>query len=483
MGIFLSPEARIGWEKAGKLEIRDFGDRIIATKVLVHDERGRQQYLYLASAYAPQSGDVIGRAQFLQQLQRLFDSVKKNELLVLSVDANAAMGVRGPTTAGVPKSKVLGPNGVGHVNNAGRDLYQLLDANEMCSAATFFKPKVNHATWIHPGNGHGYQNDHFILKQRDLRRVRACQPTTVTGVVSDHLPLTLRLRVTTNMEQHMKKPAPRPYIDRTRLSNESVADEFLALLEADLNALEEIEDRPDSLTRLIKAIQGASKNSLAVLRKRVPSWFEEHAHVLVPAIQARNARLREHLARKTIGSATALKKARRTLKTSMKGAINAWHSKVLDGVNQLGEVNTGSNAGRPLNTSEAWEKVRELERGRSRIKKVVHKRLRKEDGTYCETDEENAKVMAPYLKSVFSKVATYDSDAVRQVRQRDRGRWMHFANRPTRQEIIAAIRKLKNGKSGGDARVPAEFFKVLLRAAGSRCLDNLMSRYNEFWET
>ena len=60
---------------------------------------------------------------------------------------------------------------------------------------------------------------------------------------------------------------------------------------------------------------------------------------------------------------------------------------------------------------------------------------------------------------------------------------MHFANRPTRQEIIAAIRKLKNGKSGGDARVPAEFFKVLLRATGSRCLDYLMSMYNEFWET
>ena len=345
VGIFISPEARVGWERAGKLEIRDFGERIIATKVHVHDERGRQQYLYLASAYAPQSGDVVGRAQFLQQLQRLFDSVKKNELLVLSMDANAAMGIRRPTAAGVPKGNVLGPNGVSHVNNAGRDLYQLLDANEMCSAATFFKPKVDHATWTHPGNGHGYQNDHFILRQRDLKRVRACQPTTVAGVVSDHLPLTIRLRVTTNMEQHMKKPEPRPYIDRKRLCNENVADEFLALLEADLDASEEIEDRPDSLTRLIKAMQGASKNSLAVMRKRVPSWFEEYAHVLVPAIQARNARLREHLKRKTIGSAKALKKARRTLKTSMKGAINAWHSKVLDGVNQLGEVKTGSNAG------------------------------------------------------------------------------------------------------------------------------------------
>ena len=46
-----------------------------------------------------------------------------------------------------------------------------------------------------------------------------------------------------------------------------MADEFLALLEADLDASEEIEDRPDSLTRLIKAMQGASKNSLAVMRK------------------------------------------------------------------------------------------------------------------------------------------------------------------------------------------------------------------------
>jgi hypothetical protein len=61
----------------------------------------------------------------------------------MGIDGNASMGLRSDNC-----DLVLGPFGVNHINDAGRELHDLLSAKKMYSAATFFQ-KPAHASWSH----------------------------------------------------------------------------------------------------------------------------------------------------------------------------------------------------------------------------------------------------------------------------------------------------------------------------------------------
>jgi hypothetical protein len=77
----------------------------------------------------------------------------------------------------------------------------------------------------------------------------------------------------------------------------------------------------------------------------------------------------------------------------------------------------------------------------------------------CESTEENQKVMVEYLKTVFSKIGTFDPTAVEEVPQRRVQ--PHLDRAPTVHEIRRAVMSMGNGKAGGDAKLPVEYWKAL----------------------
>jgi hypothetical protein len=64
-------------------------------------------------------------------------------------------------------------------------------------------------------------------------------------------------------------------------------------------------------------------------------------------------------------------------------------------------------------------------------------------------------------------------------------------DRPPTREILQAIKKLNNWRSGGDAKIPAEFFKALCKGFGREdttentkaCVAVLVSMYQKLWTT
>ena len=227
------------------------------------------------------------------------------------------------------------------------------------------------------------------------------------------------------------------------------------------------DDTNNSDDKLCDALKAAAQEVLMVTKKPLPSWFKAAQQQLWPAIERRDRRQHEY--NKDKGSKAkhrSLVKARKTVKIEMRKAINAWHERVLIGVNVLGEVATAGGAGRPLSPKECRESIRLLQRGRSQTAIKVTLKLRKPDGTLCSTSEENADVFEPHLKEAFSKVESYDKLAIERMRQRPRKPWKWLDNRPAREEICDAIRKMKSGKSAGDTKIPAEFFKALMRGGG-----------------
>ena len=67
--------------------------------------------------------------------------------------------------------------------------------------------------------------------------------------------------------------------------------------------------------------------------------------------------------------------------------------------------------------------------------------------------------MVEYPKTVFSKVGEFDPAAVEEVPQRRVQPHLYMA--PTVHEIRKAVMAMGNGKSGGDAKLPAGYWKAL----------------------
>ena len=78
----------------------------------------------------------------------------------------------------------------------------------------------------------------------------------------------------------------------------------------------------------------------------------------------------------------------------------------------------------------------------------------------CGSTEENKKVMVEYLKTVLSKVGRFDPAEVEEIPQRRVQ--PHLDMTPTVHEIRRAVMAMGNSKSGGDAKLSAEYRKAHL---------------------
>ena len=82
------------------------------------------------------------------------------------------------------------------------------------------------------------------------------------------------------------------------------------------------------------------------------------------------------------------------------------------------------------------------------------------------------------LEQTFSRLGTFDPDAVSSVPLRAAKPWLD--NPFSDNEISAAVRKLANGKSAGEAQCPVGHFKALEEDAGTKVY--LREVVNAYWE-
>lgn len=87
--------------------------------------------------------------------------------------------------------------------------------------------------------------------------------------------------------------------------------------------------------------------------------------------------------------------------------------------------------------------------------------------------------MVASLEQTFSQTGTFDEDAVNSVPLRSAKPWLD--NPFSDNEVNAAVRKMANGKSAGDAQCPAEYYKALEEDEGTKVY--LREVINAYWES
>ena len=465
--IVLSPAARKAWKRVGE-PIYRFGTRIVAVRLQLVDHRKRTRHLYLASAYAPHSGlPLTERDLYLDHLQECLSACPTGDILIIGSDLNASLGVQTDD-----QDSVLGRFGLPRVNDAGLALNGVLSMNNLCAPTTFFqKHKSRYSTWANPRSGLPHQIDHFFMKRRDLVRVTKAA-TYTCGVHSDHRALFTRI----NMKCFAPKarPATTPRVDRNLLQQPDVAKAFTTAAAAQYQAGVAASTPPGDKSQLLcGALANAAKAHLMNDGKQRPSWFRADKDRLLALISDRNAANDLCHDRRTAKRTALYRACKQRLNARVRKAKAAWVGAIAK------EIDTKQRDGNPLTPKEVWSCVRTLQQGPRVVTAVNPMSLKKTDGTICTTPSETRDTMVAFQRGLFSKTGTYDPAAVAAVKQRKHRGWMDRT--PTTEEVCAATMKLSNGKSGGESKVPVEFYKALLGDPATATLVHEI--IIDFWET
>ena len=141
----------------------------MAVRLGFRDDKGKPVKIYLVNAYqpydagTPKSSKMVD--EYYDRLRKYLAARRHDELLIMAADVNASIG-----TSQGPDDAVTGKFGNAHINDTGRRLRDFSEMHILFTPSTFFE-KTEYNTRKHMRNNRGYQIDHFLVMQRDLKRV------------------------------------------------------------------------------------------------------------------------------------------------------------------------------------------------------------------------------------------------------------------------------------------------------------------------
>ena len=454
VAIVLGVEAQEAYARAGKVK-RVYGDRVITARLHALDEKKRTVELYVVNAYAPTGAarqDV--KDTYERHLERAIGDCGPNAVLVMAADANACMGRRN-AGGGVDKDRVLGPWGEPNCNEAGRRMYEICASHGLCAATTFFQ-KQRYATWTPPHfqGARRFQLDHFLVRQRDLRRVIDAG-VRLQGVYSDHQMVVMDLRVAAKLAK--PKTAPTTRTDRGLLRDPEMRRRFGVAVAKGARDAPMHEVGADPHLRLRAGLVLAER-LLCVPRRPSPSWYQAAAPVLDELVRVR----REAQTALSAACSLSARAARRALGCAQRGVQRAVRRAELVWLEERYEGLAFRGHAAPYR---CWQEVAMLRRGWGSVRAPsALPMFRDAAGEIAVTNQENVLRLSEHFGKVFNLPSRVDPDAFARVPQREVDD--SLADVPSLEEIMFHTLAASKDKAAGESGVPAEFYQALVDSPG-----------------
>ena len=465
VGIVLNKSATQAWKEAGSPIYTEFGNRIIATRLSLKDNRNKNIDIFLVSAYAPIGvADALLWDTFLQNLENCMNSKRPKDILIVGCDTNSSLGISYERSGSGIEMSSVGKFGLPHSNYAGTRLTTFLEINRLVACSTYFRKK-NYATWRHPRSKLPHQIDHLLVLKTDFRRVVdvfASKPL----LDSDHLSVRLKLRIAARFIK--KSPTKRPLsnLDSNKLLlDRELRGTFVDSLSSKLQALDRVE-----YESFEKSLHDTASSVLPKITRQPPDWFSANESELLNLIEKRNFAVYNKTKRITRRTTAAAIRARKELKNAINVAKSTW---IMNSCNRL---NKGPNA-LNLGTKSFWESVKLLKNGLSKPPPPKQVMMKKEDGSKCVSSEENAEVFRIHFSKLYNREESYDPSILSSITpcllDDD------FSQTPNVDEIRKAVLRLKN-KAPGASGLTAPMFKSLTE--DELCFDYFVKIIVDIWE-
>jgi hypothetical protein len=131
-----------------------------------------------------------------------------------------------------------------------------------------------------------------------------------------------------------------------------------------------------------------------------------------------------------------------------------------------------------MSSKHGWDNAKLLRNGLAPLKRAAPAKMRKADGTYAETPEENAAVHAEHYAKLYGRKPSVDASVLDALPQRALVTGLDHV--PTNAEIRRALGKLHD-TAPGDSGLPAAVWKALGSTSESFALVTQM--VVAFWES
>jgi exonuclease III len=202
VAVLLGPRAARAWTQAGRPAPHFSGPlagdstRYLSVELLFKPRRKQPTRIFVASAYAPQSGIVQDDPETLVQFHRHIDqhlrTLPPDAKCIIGGDWNASVGIRDDPS----DAAILGPWGLPHTNDAGERVLELARDHHLRVADTFFQSK-NYATFFDLLHDRAPRRlDYFLTSQSfGQHLVRAGVYKPHWGIDSDHFATRLTIRL------------------------------------------------------------------------------------------------------------------------------------------------------------------------------------------------------------------------------------------------------------------------------------------------
>ncbi|MGL4418375.1 MAG: reverse transcriptase domain-containing protein [Plesiomonas shigelloides] len=399
----------------------------------------RPQNLTIIQVYAPTADhDDEEIEEFYEQLDNIIKTTPKKDILTVIGDWNAKIG----PDAFQQWAGTVGKFGLGETNDRGLRLLEFAQSHRLTVANTLHPHKKSRrVTWQAPGGLVQNQVDFILLPQRFKSSINKAQTRSFPGadIGSDHnLVLTsIKLKLTTS------KPdckSPRIRFDLQKLKDPAILEIFQAQVGGRFAALVTLDCDVDTLAGTVKEVlTSTAEKVLGKQRKRKQPWVTDD--ILDLCDKRRTWKRKKD---QDLSSANEYRLVNNQIRKMMRVAKEAWIE------DQCRDVEEGMVNG---NSKKAYQTIKTLTKTQQRSAKVI-------ENSNGQLLTENAAVLnrwTEYCRDLYNHKTEPDTN----ILQNDQYEVRKAEDVPVlAEEVEAAIRSLKGGKSPGVDNVPAELLKL-----------------------
>ena len=419
----------------------------------------RSGIVHLICVYAPTLGaDSEMKDRFYDDLNSVLAAIPPDEEMIVLGDFNARVGRENDAWSGI-----LGPHGVGNINENGQRLLEMCTFHNLAVMNTFFKTKLRHAvTWKHPRSGHWHQLDLVIARCDSRRKFLHTRSYHSADCNTDHALVCSRIRLSPPSRSRIAQP-PSKRPDTARLSCEETRQALIDGMASGLDQEPASFGIEEQWSHLKGHVYHTALSVLGTTKRVKNDWFEENLHVMQPVLeQKRHAFLKYKRDPSETNKICLREKQNLTKRTATECANRYW----LD----LGEkIQRDSDIG---NLKGMYDGIRKacgpVERKTAPIKA--------KDGTLLTDKHDQKRRWEEHYTELYSTESQLSDHARENLPTVPE--MTSLDHPPTITEVGTAIESLSSGKAAGQDGITAE----LIKCCKSALLPSIHSLIGSCWQ-
>ena len=397
--------------------------------------------------YAPTNDSTEETKEaFLEQLQGVINNIPKHDILLVIGDFNAKVGSNNEGHV-----SVMGKHGIGVRNDNGERLLEVCEINNLVITGTVFPHRQRHKiSWISPDGKTENQIDHVIISKQHRTSVLDTRAMRGADASSDHELIRSKIRIKLK-KQKQNRDVRRKKYDTTKLQQPEKRRAFIVELRNRFQVLEELDNVEDIWDCMSRGYIETASNILGVKEKGQKPWIsqdswklvEERKQIKEHITSSRSERVKRHLRNKYSDKDKEVKR-------SMRDDRRKWTDDLVT------EAERAASNGHMRTVYEVTRVLSNERRGTANV-------VKDKDGRVLSSLEERKRRWKEHFEEVLNRPQPTNPLEVDEERDTD-------VNIDTgqiqREEIMKAMKKLKNGKSGGIDGITAEIMKADMETSG-----------------